>query len=186
MTIKSNTKKILIFAGASTLLGIFLYAGGFYIVKEKVQETSEAVVELEQARGVLEDIETVNQSIINTQKDRDRIEEFFVDSEGIVAFIERVERLGKEVGVEATLVNLSEQNNNELVFSIEIVGSFQDVMLFAELLENLPFSLMINKAQLSKKSEQQITEDTEDLETTDSVWEGSFTTTLKSFIGDID
>jgi len=182
MTIKSNTKKILIYASASTLVGVLLYAGGFYIVKDKVQETSVVVGELEQAKEVLDDIDLVNQSIVNTQKDRDRVEGFFVDEEGIVSFIERIEELGARVGVETTLSNLNVQNNSELVFSITTAGSFQDVILFAALLENLPFSLTINKAQFSHKSGGQIGEGAEDI---NSIWEGNFTSTLKSFTGDI-
>jgi len=178
MITRSNTIKILIFAGASALIGALLYAGGFYIVKEKVLDTSLMVGELEKLKDARDNVKLVNQSIINTQKDRERIEGLFVDSENVVPFIERIEALGTEIGLETTLSALNEQNDSDLVFSIKTVGAFQDVMLFDALLENLPLSLTLNKAHFSK-----IQGDGED---SGNMWEGNFTATLRSFVGDIE
>jgi len=181
MAIKSNTTKILIFAVASALVGALLYAGGFYLVKEKVRETSLAVGELEQLKDAKSNVELVNQNIIDTQKDRERIEGFFIDSESVVPFIERIEALGAEIGVETTLSDLNKQNDSELVFTVKTVGTFQDVVLFNALLENLPFSLTLNKAHFSQMQDTQ-----EDVENIDNIWEGNFTATLRSFVGDME
>lgn len=172
----NNTIKILIFASASTIIGALLYGGGFYLVKEKVQKASLAVLDLKQAEDVRNNIKSVSQDIINTQRDRESIDEFFVDSESVISFIERVEALGASVGVDTTLQDLTEKNGTELVFKLKTTGTFKDSMRFTALVESLPFSLVLSEASFSK-----IPRGEDDI---DNLWGGNFTAILRSFIGD--
>lgn len=172
----NNTIKILIFASTSTVIGALLYGGGFYLVKEKVQKAALVVLDLKQAKDARNNIESVNQNIVKTQTDRESIEEFFVDSDSVIPFIERIEELGSSVGIKATLKNLKEQNNNELVFSLNTEGSFQDTLQFTALVESLPFSLVLSKAYFSRVSSGE-----DDI---DNLWDGNFTAVLRSFIVD--
>ena len=97
--------------------------------------------------------------IADTASARKELDRYFVASEGVVDFIERIERIGKNIGVALifTTVEVPKEERivpslDRLVLRFSATGSWEQVMRFFTLVESLPYALSVADARVEKQS----------------------------------
>ncbi len=100
---------------------------------------------LNSARGLLKE----------TQAKREKLDAFFVASDGVVGFIESVESLGNRAGVAIEITGVSiealptPRRGSELLrLSVRAEGDFKSVFYFLTLIESLPAPLEFERVSL--------------------------------------
>lgn len=95
----------------------------------------------------------VNSSINYNFLGREKIkllDSYFLNASSTVSFLEQLESLGQQTGVELT-IGQAEEKNNELKLSLSVKGvTFVSVFKFLQGLENLPFAAKVDRFELRK------------------------------------
>lgn len=163
-----NIRNVLIGVIAILLLALGAYGAGFYYIKTQVEETSALAQELEQKQAERKNLQQTLRVVEETESERTQLDEYFVRSSNVVAFIERLESLGGDAGVESTISDLREEQNGTLAFSLQAQGSFAGVLHYTDLIEHLPLNLTLDQVQVERAG--------------DSEWEATYTGTVVSFL----
>jgi hypothetical protein len=147
-------------SGALALLGWVLYGFAFsYVRSESAKLTllEEDVAHAAQKEHVLKSVKAI---VADTAPERATLEGFFVEKEGIVPFLELVERVGEHAGVktEVTSVSLEQHKTKDalvedLRISVKGDGSFSGVFAFLVMVENLPFGVRVQNTNITKRTE---------------------------------
>lgn len=88
-----------------------------------------------------------------TEEERARIEDYFVDSASIIAVIEEIESLARRVNVNLTLrsANTNAETPNgpkTLQIDAKMEGKFGDVYRFLSLVERMPYKIFLERASM--------------------------------------
>lgn len=118
------------------------------------------------AEGLAKDkeLDLIKSDIKNTLGDYERINSFFVSSDGLVDFIQYVENMGKEAGVSVLTRSVTNKNgsqNNpsenypegfkeEIIISFDVYGSLKNNLNFLDLIEHLPYKISVLGASFEK------------------------------------
>lgn len=162
----SKTVHILIVAAfaASVALGVY----GWLTLR--VLATSESITILESTidtRSLEEEqLRSAERLLEATEIERAVLAALFVTEESVVSFIETIESLGRDAGVEITIasVETEEMAVDNKIGSVRIrlaaVGEWRDVVHFGMLIDALPFVVNILTAEFERS---------------DSRWQSTFT-----------
>jgi hypothetical protein len=87
----------------------------------------------------------IGKNLYDTQKEREVLEGLFVPQEGVVVYIETVERLGREAGVSVEIETLDlEKTSTEMLENISLrlvaTGNYSSVRKFLSLMQELPLA----------------------------------------------
>lgn len=113
----------------------------------KIQETDRRINNAHLLKNLLSEI----------RKDKEKIDASFLNSQSVVGFIEKLEVLGRQAGVSASIksINLPDQNKiKEPRLQVSATGSFRDLFQYFSLLENLSYQISFEKFSLIKPDEQ--------------------------------
>ncbi len=151
---------------------------GFILKKKDAITDSVSKLNTEQLKE--EQLKTLKGSFRKTAAERKKLSSHFINSEGIVGFIEDIEKAGKHTNVwlQFRFVNL---RDNALVVEFETVGSFSELFYFLQLIEHMPFRLSFEKTLIQKDIPRGIEKRKES-----DTWYGVFTVTVLSFDPDSD
>ena len=87
------------------------------------------------------------------QEDFNQLSQFFVDRQQPVDFIEKLENLGREIGVSPTLLaDEGRSKKDSLFFQISAEGSESSLRHFLRALELLPYDLTIQEFSFERNS----------------------------------
>ncbi|OGF80489.1 hypothetical protein A2W48_00930 [Candidatus Giovannonibacteria bacterium RIFCSPHIGHO2_12_44_12] len=155
MTLKNS--KTLLTVSLTLLLCSMFGATFLYRALEKLaEESGEAKDRLLTFDSQLKDFKIFESFIANTENERKLVEESFVGREGLIKFIENIERVGGEGGVDVRVesANLAPgQKNSWPSFRLETSGKFSSVFRFPLLLENLPYEISFEEINITKSGD---------------------------------
>lgn len=102
-------------------------------------------------------LRSVKDLVAETTVPRQDLETYFVEKEGVVAFLELLETVGKSAGVVVTIQTVEERtlegsdSLEELHIKLDAIGSWEDVIHFLGLLEYLPYESDMGQVVISRK-----------------------------------
>jgi hypothetical protein len=119
---------------------IFVY---LYININNIKETSQLAEEKWQTEMAdRENARSLANSIKTIEPERALLETHFVQGSDVVPFLDTIEKLAKEVGVNAEVVSVNPmKSSSSLVVGIKASGSFGAIYKLTTLLENSPYIL---------------------------------------------
>jgi len=158
----SNTvKKLLV---ASSIFFIFAggtYGGLYYMIYSEAGEV--VAVEDSISRALAREQALINAQtiLINTESERERLDSFFVSSDGVVSFLEEIEKLGDLTKAEITVSQVEivpvgnggenqEELFEELLLTIQAEGAFSEVAHTLSVIEGLPLYVQVKQLSLSQ------------------------------------
>lgn len=161
----SKTKQILLISVISVIAVSALYVMLFLNIKEKNNNISALVNEVDIILQKEIKLRSVKHIINDTKDDRAKLDSHFVADDEIINFIETIENLGadSDVKVEVTDVSVSsagaeadsQVNISELLnLNFKIEGSFAQMFHFLSMLEKLPFKIDILRVNFEKVSDE--------------------------------
>ena len=163
------------------LLVMLSYAFLYVTVSRSSAAVSQARAAFFIAEKKEEELTNIKRNLAEKEEERSKVESYFVRKSGLTTFIERLEGLAKEAAVELTLnsVDLGEGSAGgqfgELTLSYQATGGFANLYNFLGATENLPLKLKVIKTDLNHAG---------DPKKLESLWKGSFTLKVLSFIND--
>lgn len=118
------------------------------------------------AEGLAKDkeLDLIKSDIKNTLGDYERINSFFVSSDGLVDFIQYIENLGKGLGISVITRSVTNKNGSqdtssggtsegfkeEILITFEVFGSLKGNLTFLDLVEHLPYKISVLGASFEK------------------------------------
>ncbi|MBI2097504.1 MAG: hypothetical protein HYT46_01015 [Candidatus Vogelbacteria bacterium] len=133
------------------MLNALLLAGSLFFVYLIRRDAETAIgVRTEQYLAARAGADLVNwqQALTANQSELAKVRSAFVSRESLIQFIEELETVARESGVDLTLDEPVIESNS-LTLSMKAVGSFAKVYRWLERLENLPYRLTFERINLS-------------------------------------
>jgi len=170
-------KKIKTSLIAIIILNILAVSSYYLFIGKIIEKKNASSLAVEELKGVLIEESKINatKNILKVNKGNlDRIESSFINSDSLVVFLEEIEALGKEAGVELKLssVAIEKKDGDILNLNINTIGHFRDIYSFMLVVEQLPYKISFNRSHLRK---------IEGEDENSGLWNGSFSLGLLSF-----
>ncbi|PIR69051.1 hypothetical protein COX93_00830 [Candidatus Nomurabacteria bacterium CG_4_10_14_0_2_um_filter_30_12] len=134
---------------------IFVY---LFLIVSKNKEVSEISQEKWQIETIhRENIKSLVSLVKSVESERSLLETHFVKSSDIVPFLDTIEKLAKNVGVNAEIVSVDiPKDNSSLVVETKVSGSFETIYKLILLLENSPYELQFVSVNIKGSDTQYI------------------------------
>lgn len=173
-----SAKTVRLFAVAIVLVvvGILAYGVIVWDIRKNIDEADGLSMNIAAESQKEANIESIRNIFRGTAEERGKIDSYFVSSDNIVDFLEKIEFLGKKSGVSLSFdsVDIPSEEKNILRVRVGTEGSWEDTFYFLSLVENLPFKIELEKSSIVK-----MTRIVSNIKT--SYWRGDFTVKLLSF-----
>jgi|GEM_PF-2798846 len=135
--------------------GIFFY---FYRTIGSVNaHIGELTAQVTQNSKKEEQLRSLKALFADTASQRGAVDTYFIGQDGVVPFLERLETLGKETGVDLEVSSVSVEKSDapqavleKVPLTLSIAGSFTAVMRFINLLEKIPIPGELTLARLDR------------------------------------
>lgn len=144
-----------------SILAFIVSVTAYFIMYKNIVKqgsvTSKAHAELQYQNEMKKHEEDLVQLYNNSEKDRQNINSIIISEDKIVDFIEAVENIGKQSGVEITISSINKENKdskdaklknfnigNTITARVDAKGSFASIMKSLVLLENMPYQVYLN------------------------------------------
>ncbi len=163
-------KKLLISASLLVLiaLGGLGYVG--YLVKKEYKAWEDITNQLAIANRKSDDISILKQNVEQSRDKLSQLDGFFVSNNNLVVFIESLERLGRDTGVDLTVNNA--ESGDKMRVSFRVQGSFSNIYAFTALLEKLHYQISVDTLNINVFNQG---------EGKAVAWTGDYTTTVLSY-----
>lgn len=154
MHISRNTKQALILTIILTIVAIVFYVWIFNNIKNTNKAISTISNEMNLATKKEMTLRSTKSLVKDTEANRAKIENYFVADDTIVNFIETVESMSDYTGAEVKVLSVNVSDNQimkndvseVLRLNLETKGTWNKVFHFLSLMEKMPFSIDILKA----------------------------------------
>ncbi len=170
----TKIQNVTIVAGVLFVLFGGVYAAAFYFVKKEVGQSSLILEQSAQADMRRANLQTFKKTLEETANKRSELDALFLTPEDVIDFIGNIEGWGTAIGVKTTLSGLREEGGKSLSFSVQAEGTFERVMNFIELLENIPYDAHINSVNLVNQGGGD--------SKSGSSWRGTFSVRVDSYV----
>lgn len=149
---RTPTQTILISLGLAALGLLAVLTYGLY--KIRTQSTEVASLESRAASlGQMDNVAQIVRSIRNNWgADLSKLDSLIVSQKKVVAFIEMIENLGRDMELETHTISVNTDEATVRI-ALETDGSWGHSMSFVQALENLPYKVVLDEATLSTNSE---------------------------------
>jgi Tfp pilus assembly protein PilO len=145
------TKQILVFTVFLAFASVVFYILFFNNIKEKNNTISAIANDIDIAIQKETKLKSVKDIIKDTKQGREKIDTYFIKDDEIINFIEEIEKIGRDIGVDVEIISVSisdsklqQDNISELLnLSLEAQGQWGRVFHFLAFIENLPFKINI-------------------------------------------
>jgi len=161
MKIFNKTKNILIFLIILNLSAIGLYWFLSSQINKNTEMVSNSASELNIQVAKEKQLKLSRNIIDDTEADRNKLDSFFVSSDGIVSFIQEIENLADSAGlsIEIISVEVDDYVLNEKVdavievlnLTLDVSGSWSGNFYFLNLLETMPHKINIGRLNLQAR-----------------------------------
>lgn len=150
------------------LLGVYGYL--FFAVNGKNKEIATLYAASHKEASDNERVKDFLRTLKDTEKERNALSAYFITKTNAVAFIEQIEKMGENAGVEVTVNSVSDGDKDKsiLQLSFSATGNFSNMYHFIAFIESLPYKIILKKADVQKMTDQ-------------AGWNGNFLVTLESF-----
>lgn len=157
------------------LLAVYGYL--FFVVNAKNKETTILYTASHEQTSDKEKIQALFRVLRDTEEDREKLSKYFITKMGAVTFIEQIEKIGKNAGVQLSVNTVSDEESGggAIQISFGANGSFAHMQHLIALVESMPYKVTIKKADIQKIDEQKDGQ---------AVWKGTFNVVLESFSTD--
>lgn len=170
----TKIQNVTIVAGVLFVLFGGVYAAAFYFVKKEVGQSSLILEQSAQADMRRANLQTFKKTLEESADKRAELNALFLTPEDVIDFIGNIEGWGTTIGVKTTLSGLKEEGGERLSFSVQAEGTFEKVMNFIELLENIPYDAHIDNVNLVNQGGAE--------NKGESNWRGTFSVRIESYI----
>lgn len=172
-----NNKKIKKLLAVFFLVDVVLlcvYGYLFFVITDKNKETAALYLTSHQQSSDKEKIQGLARMLKESENDRKKLSEYFVTKTNAVAFIEQIEKIGKDVGVGLTVNSVSDaaKDKGSIELSFSATGSFPDMYRLIALVESMPYKVTLKKMDMQRAG---------DLKEGIS-WKGNFAVVLDGFV----
>lgn len=174
--ISGKTIKLFAIAIILVMAAISVYGMAILKIRKNVSETANLGSSIAAESQKEASIESIKNILRNTAAEREKVGAYFVSSDNIVDFLEKIELLGEKSGVNLSFdsVDIPPDEKSILRVRIGTEGKWEDTFYFLSLIENLPFKIELEKSSVIKT-----------VKTVSNVkvsyWRGDFTVRLLSF-----
>ncbi|HYC34756.1 MAG TPA: hypothetical protein VEC13_03425 [Candidatus Paceibacterota bacterium] len=162
---KKGTRTILILV----IFGIILSSAFYVLIYKKTGklflESNDIKARIESARIKNIEMESVRRDIKATLGDYEKIQNIFIEKEGVVDFIQTMESLGKEIGVVVEIESVKDEEfepvsptRERLLISFSAEGTRTDTLAFLKLMEFMPHKIDFKRAVLSRGNAGEVAE----------------------------
>ncbi len=154
----SSTKKLCIILAIIIVVVIGIYYGLFTIIHHTADTIAENELKVQEKMEQDKNDRSLKSFIMESGADIDRLESRIIPSDGVVAFIEKVESYGRKSGAVVSIVSVDAKpvpTNPEafesLVLNVSARGSWDATYRFLSMLENFPYKMTISDVVLSEE-----------------------------------
>ncbi len=149
------------------LLGAYGYL--FFAAESKNKETAALYGASNERNSSKEKIQGLLRALEDTEKEREKLSEYFAAKTSAVAFIEQIEKLGKNAGVDLSVSSVSDgaKGGGAIELAFSATGSFSDMYRLIALIESIPYKVMLKKVDIQRMNDS-------------GAWKGNFTVTLEN------
>ena len=158
----SKTLTTLLIIGILSVAAVLADTFFLFSIKTSLDSSSALEGELEVERRVSSQLQASKEVVAGTAEERDKVETFFVGKDGVVAFLENLEVLGRDAGLEMEVSSVGlveekqdragERSYEDLSVNITSKGSWTQNFRFLSILENMPLKLQITRAIIEKQA----------------------------------
>lgn len=151
---KSWTNILIIISAIILLISIFSLVYFLNIIKNKNINISAANIALDKKVSDQDNMNGLKNKIIELGNTQKSISSHFVNTEAIDTFVEYLENTGTSNGIDLSVksVDVPKNEKNKILVSINMTGSFSNVMKIMAILENSPYNIVINSTYLNKET----------------------------------
>lgn len=117
-------------------------------------------------------------SLLDFSPLEEKLNDVFIEQKDVLSFIEEIEVLAKESGVDMEFrsVDISKNDTGEKpVFQFKALGSFSDIFYYLTLLENIKYQIVFDNISLQEKGVVGIGDNSR------VIWEANFSLRLLSY-----
>lgn len=146
------------------LITSIIIAGGYVFLFIKVNsinlEVAKSLSEIRSEDNKEAQLRMVGKSLETTTEERKRLQELFVGSESVVAFIELLESLGTDAGTKVTIESLTVTESNfehieNLNIRLSAEGNYKDVYGLTQAIGELPYSVIWKRLSFNKEASEE-------------------------------
>ncbi len=187
-TFFKNLAFILVLTTSALVAGYFVL---FSVIKQKNVTVADASLDLEVKAKQAVATDSIRKVIVESEKEIAAIEGYFVSAEGVVDFIEYLEGIAKDLGVEIVIQDVQEKDSEffpqkgELHFKVAVQGSWGGVYRFLTALEDMPYGVRLGYADVKKNTSGQMLRGSDTLPVSGAstqikvaAWQGDFEFTV--------
>ncbi|OGF51524.1 hypothetical protein A2739_02855 [Candidatus Giovannonibacteria bacterium RIFCSPHIGHO2_01_FULL_43_100] len=171
MIIKNS--KLLLPASIVFLIALVLCLIFLYKIMERFSgESSETRGQIAIFNSQIKDLRVFENYIADTENEKLLLEKAFINRDELVMFIEDLERVGRDVGVDVRVESANLAASPKDIgpsLHLEARGNFSSVFKYSMLLENLPYEIAFEKIDIDKTGD------------VDAPWRGDYIIKLLSY-----
>lgn len=171
-------KKILILSIVFFLFSCFVFLFLYKIINDNKKALQLAQEKWQTETTRKENTESITNLIRKIEPERTLLETHFVQGSDVVPFLNTIEKLAQEVKVEAEVVSVDveKNDNSSLMIEMKTLGNFESIYKLIMLLENSPYDLEFLLVNIQNLSVQDTS--------TNKIpqWTAAFKIRLKSFV----
>ena len=158
-----NTNIILIISFIVFLCTLATFVYFLNVIKNKNRHTSAVLSAVDQKVSEIENRGAVFKKMEELNEINKKIGDYFVNPSRVDVFVEYLENLGTDnkVNLVVKSVEIPKKEKNKIIVSIDMGGSFQNIMKIIALLESAPYNIEINSAFLNKNNINETSKDGE-------------------------
>lgn len=177
----NHTNLMLMISIVVSLVSIAVFVFFFKVIENKNEHTSVVLVTLAEKIADKKNAETLISKLTELDGVIETINNSFVDQGKIDTFVDYLEKLGLDNGVELTVKNIEVSTKEEktIIVKVSTSGNFNDTMRVLYLLENIPYHVSINQAFINKDIKTTETEEGE-IEVKSLIWQADITFNILS------
>jgi hypothetical protein len=151
---KSWTNILIVVSVTILLFSIFSLVYFFNIIKNKNINISAANIAFEKKASAQDNMNELKNKIIELGNTQKSISSHFVNTESIDTFVEYLENTGtsNDIDLSVKSVDIPKNEKNKIFVSINMTGSFSNVMKIMAILENSQYNIVINSSYLNKET----------------------------------
>jgi len=150
---KFHSTKILVLMIVCNLLALTGYYFLFQRIKTQTQTASALINTIDLGQQKNSHLNALRSVVKDTQHQRDQLAVLLLPSDGEVPFIEQIETLAKNSGLQTKTNNVSSiggdtETTKTFQMQEETTGSWNNTLYFLNQLENLPYNIRVQRISL--------------------------------------
>lgn len=192
MTDSQKTKKLFWIILALAFFMFAIYGFLFWNIKVKNEKASELLNTIIESGNKDQALRSIKNSLEQNKDSLNRVDSYFVNTDGAVGFIEGLEKLASDGGVSLTIGGVNNEIDTKvkndfkeiLRLRVDVSGSWANVVSFISALETLPFRVQIETVSLGltsaadKLAFQSLADTVQRKPSSDERWKASFEFTV--------